>query len=115
MQQWFRMPPALSFRISTSDGRNKATQGTMTLETDSRGGPSAGEAEIVRRAQRGDDSAFEELVSRHGKDLYRLAYFLTGQASDAEDVVQETFLGAYERIGAFEARSTVKTWLSRIL
>jgi RNA polymerase sigma-70 factor (ECF subfamily) len=77
--------------------------------------PDLGDLEILRRAQRGDDAAFEELVNRYGKKLYGLAFFLTGQASDAEDVVQETFLGAYERLGAFEGRSSVKTWLSRIL
>ena len=77
--------------------------------------PDLGDLEILRRAQRGDDAAFEELVNRYGRNLYGLALFLTGQASDAEDVVQETFLGAYERLGAFEGRSSVKTWLSRIL
>jgi len=69
----------------------------------------------LRRAQEGDDAAFEELVNRYSKELYGLAFFLTGQASDAEDVVQETFLGAYERLAAFESRSSVRTWLSRIL
>jgi RNA polymerase sigma-70 factor (ECF subfamily) len=77
--------------------------------------PDLGDLEILRRAQRGDDAAFEELVNRYGQKLYGLAFFLTGQASDAEDVVQETFLGAYEGLGAFEGRSSVKTWLSRIL
>lgn len=82
------------------------------------GGEPASDArdlEALRRAQQGDDRAFEELVSRYGRELYGLAFFLTGQASDAEDVVQETFLGAYEGLGAFEARSSVRTWLSRIL
>ncbi|MGD0090763.1 MAG: sigma-70 family RNA polymerase sigma factor [Planctomycetota bacterium] len=73
------------------------------------------DAEALRRAQGGDDAAFEELVSRYAGELYGLAFFLTGQASDAEDVVQETLLGAYERLAAFESRSSVKTWLSRIL
>jgi len=59
--------------------------------------------------------AFGELVDRHGNELYGLAYFLTGQASDAEDVVQETFLGAYEGLGRFESRSSIRTWLRRIL
>ncbi|MCY3019202.1 MAG: sigma-70 family RNA polymerase sigma factor [Planctomycetota bacterium] len=80
-----------------------------------RSGPALSDLEILRRAQEGDDAAFEELVNRYGKELYGLALYLTGQDSDAEDVVQETFLGAYERLGAFEARSSVRTWLSRIL
>lgn len=77
--------------------------------------PSLPDVELLRRAQGGADWAFEELVSRYGKELYGLAFFLTGQASDAEDVVQETFLGAYEGLAAFESRSSVRTWLSRIL
>ena len=58
------------------------------------------EMEIVRRAQGGDDLAFEELVNRYGKELFGLALFLTGQPSDAEDVVQETYLAAYEGLTA---------------
>jgi DNA-directed RNA polymerase specialized sigma24 family protein len=91
----------------------------MTPETDPSGkvlrAADPSDLELLRRAQDGDDAAFEEVVGRHGRDLYGLAYFLTGQASDAEDVVQETFLGAYESMAVFQARSSVKTWLSRIL
>jgi len=90
----------------------------MAQGTEQPGGqpaPGAGDPEILRRAQAGDDSAFEELVGRYSKELYGLAFFLTGQASDAEDVVQETLVGAYERLAAFESRSSVRTWLSRIL
>jgi RNA polymerase sigma-70 factor, ECF subfamily len=77
--------------------------------------PSPPDVEVLRRARQGEDGAFEELVKRYSKELYGLAFFLTGQASDAEDVVQETFLGAYEGLAAFEARSSVRTWLARIL
>ena len=90
----------------------------MTQGTEQPGEQSASDLrdrETLRRAQEGDEPAFEELVSRYGKELYGLAFFLTGQASDAEDVVQETLLGAYEGLAAFEARSSVRTWLSRIL
>jgi len=75
----------------------------------------AGDAELVRRARTGDEGAFGELVDRHGNELYGLAFFLTGQASDAEDVVQETFLGAYEGLAKFESRASLRTWLRRIL
>ena len=73
------------------------------------------DVELVRRAQGGDSAAFDEVVNRFTGELYRLALFLTGQASDADDVLQETFLGAYENLAAFEGRSSLKTWLSRIL
>ena len=90
----------------------------MTQGMEQTGGQSASnprDLEALRRAQEGDELAFEELVSRYGRELYGLALFLTGQSSDAEDVVQETFLGAYEGLAAFEARASVRTWLSRIL
>ena len=73
------------------------------------------DAELVRRIRAGDQAAFRELVSRHSDGLYRLAYSQLGSSADAEDVLQETLLGAFRRISAFEGRSSVKTWLIRIL
>lgn len=73
------------------------------------------DAELVRRIRAGDESAFRALVDRHSEGLYRMAYSVMGSAADAEDVLQETFLGAFNRLSAFEGRSSVKTWLVRIL
>ena len=75
----------------------------------------ATDLDLVRRAARGDEAAFHEIVNRHGKDLYGLAYSLVGSAADAEDVLQETLVGAYRSLPRFEARASVKTWLTRIL
>ena len=75
----------------------------------------ATDAELVRRIRGGDETAFRELVDRHGDALFGLAYSVTGSSADAEDLVQETLLGAFRRLGAFEGRSSVKTWLVRIL
>jgi RNA polymerase sigma-70 factor (ECF subfamily) len=72
------------------------------------------DAAAVAAARGGDQEAFRVLVDRHGRNLYRLAYRLTGRAEDAEDVVQEAFIRAYRQIGRFEARSNVGTWLYRI-
>ena len=71
--------------------------------------------ELVRRAAGGDAAAFHALVDRHAPQLFRLALSLTPDRADAEDVVQETFLGAHKALRAFDGRSSVKTWLSRIL
>jgi RNA polymerase sigma-70 factor (ECF subfamily) len=71
--------------------------------------------ELVRKAGLGDDTAFHELVDRYANDLFRLAYALVGNADDAEDILQETFLGAFEHLRSFKGRSSVKTWLIRIL
>jgi len=72
------------------------------------------DAEIVARARLGDTGAYKSLVERHGRGVYRLAYRLTGNGADAEDVVQETFMRAYQRIEEFESRAGFGSWLYRI-
>lgn len=68
----------------------------------------------VARARAGDHEAFRRLVDRHGRAVFAVAYRLTGNVHDAEDVVQETFLKAYRRLDDFEARSRFSSWLHRI-
>ena len=68
----------------------------------------------VVRAQSGDGDAFRLLVERHSRNVFRLAYRMTGNEQDAEDVVQETFLRAYKQLHNYEARSSFATWLYRI-
>ena len=72
------------------------------------------DAAAVLRARDGDEDAFRLLVHRHSRGLYRLAWRLTGQQADAEDVVQETFIRAFRQLDRFEARSNFATWLYRI-
>src|SRR5260370_7243667 len=66
------------------------------------------------RAKAGDAAAFRVLVERHSRPLFRLAFRMTGNEQDAEDIVQETFLRAYRRIGKFDERASFGTWLYRI-
>jgi RNA polymerase sigma-70 factor, ECF subfamily len=68
----------------------------------------------VARARSGDESAFQALVERHSRSVFRLAYRMTGNEHDAEDVVQETFLKAYRRLQQFEERAHFGSWLYRI-
>src|SRR6266481_1183928 len=68
----------------------------------------------VVRAQSGDGDAFRVLVERHSRSLFRLAYRMTGNQQDAEDVVQESFLRAYKQLGKFDERASFGTWLYRI-
>jgi RNA polymerase sigma-70 factor, ECF subfamily len=68
----------------------------------------------VALARGGDSEAFRTLVERHSRAVYRLAHRMTGNPSDAEDVVQETFLKAYKQLGRFESRANFSTWLHRI-
>jgi RNA polymerase sigma-70 factor (ECF subfamily) len=69
----------------------------------------------VRKVSKGDGDAFHELVNRHSRALHAAAQALIGNSADAEDVVQETFAGAYRAAKNFERRASVKTWLRRIL
>jgi RNA polymerase sigma-70 factor (ECF subfamily) len=73
------------------------------------------DVELLRRARSGDGRAFHALVDRYAGPMYGLAYSLLSNAADAEDVVQETFAGAFKALSKFEERASVKTWLSRIL
>lgn len=72
------------------------------------------EAAAVALARAGDTQGFRVLVERHSRKIYGLAYRLTGNHADAEDVVQETFLRAYRELGRFQSRASVGTWLHRI-
>jgi len=74
----------------------------------------AGDRLVVARASEGDSEAFRSLVERHSRYVFNVAYRLTASASDAEDVVQTTFLRAYQQLSRFEARADFRTWLHRI-
>jgi len=70
---------------------------------------------VVSRARSGDTDAFRQLVERHSKMTFRVAYRMTGNEHDADDVVQETFLRAYRQLRHFEERADFGTWLHRIV
>ena len=74
----------------------------------------AQDAAAVAQVLAGDRDAFRLLVERHSRPLFRLAYRLTGRESDADDVVQETFLRAYAKLATFQHQASFKTWLWRI-
>jgi len=74
----------------------------------------AAEAAVLARARAGDREAFRSLVERHSRAVFRVAFRLTGNEHDAEDIVQETFLKAYRELPRFDGRSAVGTWLHRI-
>jgi RNA polymerase sigma-70 factor (TIGR02960 family) len=71
-------------------------------------------ANLLARAQRGDANAFGELVEPHRRELEVHCYRILGSVSDAEDVLQEALLAAWQGLGNFEGRASVRTWLYRI-
>ena len=64
--------------------------------------PVTDELALVQAAKRGDDSAFEELVRRYDRNVFRIAQHITQNREDAEDVVQEAFLQAYGNLAQFQ-------------
>jgi RNA polymerase sigma-70 factor (ECF subfamily) len=72
------------------------------------------DASLVTRAQAGDSDAFRVLVERHSRSVFRLAFRLTGNEQDADEVVQESLIKAYRQLHRFESRASFSTWLYRI-
>jgi RNA polymerase sigma-70 factor (ECF subfamily) len=72
------------------------------------------DAAVVAQVLAGDKDAFRLLVERHSRSIYRVAYRMTGDPQDSEEIVQETFLRAYKSLGHFELRANFGTWLYRI-
>jgi RNA polymerase sigma-70 factor (ECF subfamily) len=71
--------------------------------------------ELVQRLRDGDESAFAELIDRYGATMVRVAQMYVRDRGTAEEVVQETWLAVLNGIDRFEERSSLKTWLFRIL
>ena len=72
------------------------------------------EAQIVRRVLQGDVNAFERLVTEYEKAVYAIAQRMTGNAEDAADMTQETFIKAYNSLQSFRGDSKFSVWLYRI-
>jgi RNA polymerase sigma-70 factor (ECF subfamily) len=68
----------------------------------------------VARVLRGEGEAYRMLVERHSRFLFRVAFRITGNVQDAEDVVQEAFLRAFRSLHLYDSRATFSTWMHRI-
>ena len=78
------------------------------------GEPVSDELALVQAAKAGDIGAFEKLVKRYDRNVFRIANHITHNREDAEDVVQEAFLKAYSNLEQFQGQSKFYTWLVRI-
>jgi RNA polymerase sigma-70 factor (ECF subfamily) len=74
----------------------------------------SGDLELVHATQNGDLSAFEQIVRRYDRKLLRIAEHVTHNREDSQDVVQESFLKAFQHLGDFREQSQFSTWLFRI-
>jgi RNA polymerase sigma-70 factor (TIGR02960 family) len=70
--------------------------------------------DLISRARAGDDDAFRELTEPHRRELQAHCYRMLGTLQDAEDAVQDTLLAAWQGLGGFEGRASLRTWLYRI-
>ena len=70
--------------------------------------------DLVHASKNGDVAAFEQLVKRYDRKLFRIAQHVTHNREDSEDVVQEAFLKAFQHLGEFREDSKFSTWLIRI-
>ncbi|MGD0939108.1 MAG: RNA polymerase sigma factor [Terracidiphilus sp.] len=68
----------------------------------------------IRAVLSGDKEAYGALVMRHSQSLFRVAFRITGNEADADDVVQEAFLRGYRKLESFESKSNFGTWIYRI-
>ena len=73
------------------------------------------DAELVREAGRGSESAFSELVARHKERAVKMACVMAGNFEDAKDISQEAFVKAWRALGRFRHQSKFSTWFYRIL
>jgi RNA polymerase sigma factor (sigma-70 family) len=72
------------------------------------------EMDLVRRAQRGDLAAYDELVQRYQERIYATVYHMTSNHEDANDLAQDSFIKAYQALKSFKGGSSFYTWLYRI-
>ena len=71
-------------------------------------------AELISKAQAGDENAFRELTERYRRELLVHCYRMLGSFQDAEDALQDTLLAAWQGLGGFEGRASLRTWLYKI-
>lgn len=87
------------------------------ITSDSSGHASLGmdpESELIERLRRGDTGALEYLMDRFAPRVYRVAHGITRSTADAEEVVQDVFLTLFRKIGVFNGRAALGTWLYRV-
>src|SRR5579863_2066418 len=70
--------------------------------------------EAIRAVLSGNKEAYGALVIRHSRTLFRVAYRITGNEADADEVVQDAFLRGYRKLESFESRANFGTWIYRI-
>jgi RNA polymerase sigma-70 factor (ECF subfamily) len=98
-------------RLPTVSGSEASTESDRPAAPE----PPSGDALLIGRLRSGDEAAFRQLVIEHHRALIHVAMHYVSSNAVAEEVVQETWLGVIKGISTFEGRSSLKTWIFRIL
>ncbi len=111
-----RLPSKIAFRSRTASiyCENSCIEWRMGAIQPKVGEPVSDELALVNAARAGDVAAFEELVRRYDRNVFRIAQHITQNREDAEDVVQDAFIKAYNNLKQFQGQSKFYTWLVRI-
>ncbi len=114
-------PPARTFHPSGRQSgdefpgqQNGKTASSHGNNTDSRQKCDASDLLLIAKVKAGDLSAFEELMRQYDRQIFRIALHITQNREDAEDIVQDTFLKAFQKLEQFQGNSKFSTWLVRI-
>src|SRR5437660_3494952 len=108
------LPSRITTPAAAGDFRKYCIGRTMSAIQPKVDEPVSDELTLVQAAKSGDVSAFEELVRRYDRNVFRIAQHITQNREDAEDVVQDAFLKAYSNLAQFQGQSKFYTWLVRI-
>jgi RNA polymerase sigma-70 factor, ECF subfamily len=76
--------------------------------------PAAPDADLILQARRGNDAAWTQLMRLHQESVFRLAYLILGDADEAEDVAQDSFIRAYQKLDQFDEQRPFRPWLLQI-
>ncbi len=87
----------------------------MTKPLPRAGSPDSPDEDLARRVAEGDPAAFEALMRRHNRTMFRTARAILRDDAEAEDALQEAYLQAYRTIGAFRGDAKFSTWMARVV
>lgn len=102
------MPAGTPAGVASSNGRMKTTLANVPLAE-------APDAELAFRVAAGEPAAFEALMRRHNRALFRTARAILRDDAETEDVLQDAYLQVYRAIGSFRGEARLSTWLARIV